>query len=406
MLALVTVSLSLTFDLREERIARVSGGTSTGTGTAFDEIQQTFYSDAINLKAGHMIFTFPRDTPLPMPSGTFAITGIVGDIVYADTHKPAPLSTLYDHHWTIKSSNHRNALCKGGLEYIFGIGAESRNSPVNFPVGYGYVVSEGTRWGANIHLLRTEGLSGSNPFQAAKECNECYFAESKGGACTPEQNGTFACCGENDSAGVMSCPTIPNPPPPRSYRLRYTMSFTTNVSAITPVHIGTMSAPNCATFYSALRDDVNPVHHVSYSIRIAARLDLLFAVGHLHTGGLNITLSKNGQLLCTSLPTYGTQPGVPGDEKGYLVRMSPCLEGGSGPVELYRGDVVSIDGYYYVGSNDTRLLYSDGTHLNVMAYMYTVYTRPPASVDNDEDAEFWQHTQAAPLLPGQLPEGW
>lgn len=38
-----------------------------------------------------------------------------------------------------------------------------------------------------------------------------------------------------------------------------------------------------------------------------------------------------------------------------------------------RWDVIRIDAHYYVGSDDDRLNYSDGTHLNVMAYMYTAY---------------------------------
>ena len=46
-------------------------------------------------------------------------------------------------------------------------------------------VGNGTYWGANIHLLRTEGLAGDNPYRAAKECNECYYAPGKGAGGEP-----------------------------------------------------------------------------------------------------------------------------------------------------------------------------------------------------------------------------
>ena len=102
---------------------------------------------------------------------------------------------------------------------------------MTFPPGFGYVVPSRTRWGANISLLRTEGLAGDNPHRAAKECNECYWAPGKGHECTPEKNGTFQCCGEGrDAAATMRCATVADPPAARSYQLRYTLNYTAEVS--------------------------------------------------------------------------------------------------------------------------------------------------------------------------------
>eukprot|EP00962_Isochrysis_galbana_P041064 scaffold14987_cov84-Isochrysis_galbana.AAC.1 len=39
------------------------------------------------------------------------------------------------------------------------------------------------------------------------------------------------------------------------------------------------------------------------------------------------------------------------------------------PARRVAAPVLQVRAFYYVGSNDTRLAYSDGTHLNVMAYM-------------------------------------
>ena len=139
-----------------------------------------------------------------MPNGTYAVTSFFGDIV-DDQHIPVPLSDVYDHHWIAVSSKHQNQLCRrtGGLgNYVFGIGAESRNNPITLPEGYAYVVEDGAQWGGNseylpliqhahcgrffltsvcciVHLLRTEGLAG-DPHKAAKECNECYYGPNKG----------------------------------------------------------------------------------------------------------------------------------------------------------------------------------------------------------------------------------
>jgi hypothetical protein len=53
---------------------------------------------------------------------------------------------------------------------------------------------------------------------------------------------------------------------------------------------------------------------------------LVYAVGHLHVGGLSLDLynDETGELICHSDPTYGTGE-EPGNEKDYLVGMSDCV---------------------------------------------------------------------------------
>jgi len=88
--------------------------------------------------------------------------------------------------------------------------------------------------------------------------------------------------------------------------------------------------------------------------RRPARASVLFTVGHFHTGGVNISRSVNDRHVCTSYPTYGTQPGVAGDEQGYLVRMSHCLDAASGALELKKGDRLTVDAFYYASAEETR----------------------------------------------------
>jgi hypothetical protein len=70
-----------------------------------------------------------------------------------------PLSFVYDHHWIAEDASHKNDLCQGFENYVFGIGAESRNSPTSFHAGYGYPLPVGDAWGGNIHLLHTQNLT-------------------------------------------------------------------------------------------------------------------------------------------------------------------------------------------------------------------------------------------------------
>ena len=236
-------------------LASTASAVLTGEAGSFTVQQETYYSAPITLEAGHMVFTDYAKTRLKMPSGEYAITYFIGDIVFADTHQPVPLSDVYDHHWIAVSSAHRNQLCKGSnIEYVFGIGAESRHSPVSFSPGFGYHVANGTYWGANIHLLRTEGLAGDNPYRAAKECNECYYSPGKAEGCTPAYNGTFRCCGElnNRTAANSSCAVGPNPPAARDYQLRYTFNYTRDVARLRPVYVGTLAAPSCARAAASL----------------------------------------------------------------------------------------------------------------------------------------------------------
>lgn len=385
---------TVNWSLHTSHQTKVNGG----LGKTYIAQTDTYYSQAIPLKAGHMIYTEPSETPLTMPEGKYAITGFFGDIV-DDQHNPVPLNRVYDHHWIAVSDKHRNQLCQrtGGLgNYVFGIGAESRDNPVHFPTGHAYVVEPGTKWGGNIHLLRTEGLAG-NPHKAAKECNECYYGPNKGQQCTPQRNGTFQCCGEADTHGLAFCDTAEGPlPPEKNYHLRYNVTYTRDIQSVSPLEVGVMSAPDCAAFYGVLRNDENPVDTQSYQLRLPYDVHVALAIGHMHTGAINVTLSVNDKLACVSEPTYGTEEGVPGNEKGYLVSISPCIAADSGGLDLKKGDILKVEANYWVGTQDDRLLYSDGTHLNVMGYMYVAYSTDLATNSTLLNAEgTWEEMGAS-----------
>ena len=57
------------------------------------------------------------------------------------------------------------------MNFMFGVGAESRGTPTKFPEGTGLVVSGDDSWTANIHVLRTVDI---DPAWGVKACIECH----------------------------------------------------------------------------------------------------------------------------------------------------------------------------------------------------------------------------------------
>jgi hypothetical protein len=67
-----------------------------------------------------------------------------------------------------------------------------------------------------------------------------------------------------------------------------------------------------------------------FRLPAAAAYDVKWMVGHQHIGGRNIrlintTAGADDAVVCESVAKYGTEPGVVGDEKGFIVDMSRCV---------------------------------------------------------------------------------
>ena len=195
--------------------------------------------------------------------------------------------------------------------------------------------------------------------------------------CTKEQNGTFQCCGDFCPDNTCFCPTSKEADMNQTttYYLKYQVNYTYDNSQVTPIDIGVLTAPDCQEFYAVYENDEEPEHLTSTEFDVPRDIEVVYAVGHQHTGAINLTLVVNDEVVCASYPRYGTTEGLAGDEYGYLVEMSTCIDKDTtGSVELKKGDKIRLDSYYYVGRNDTRIYpHPGGTHLNVMAYMYTAF---------------------------------
>merc|ERR550532_745132 len=214
---------------------------------------ETFRSEALPLKAGEVAFTNPAKTLLtfPTPGGEYSIVKFGVAEIVDEAGTSVPLSEVYLHHWLIFNDNRPNlGVCGGYLKYNFGIGAESRGTPVEFPDGYGWVSDSSDVWGANIHILRTVDLKvNTNSSQALKECIECWPGQGKP-AC---HTASFACCTDGSF-----CPTNGVVQNTKNYYFQYTVHYTTDLSIIKPLHVVVLDASNCQVETNIEANDVNP----------------------------------------------------------------------------------------------------------------------------------------------------
>merc|ERR1712241_1382031 len=192
------------------------------------------------------------------------------------------LEEVYLHHWLGFNNKRQNqGVCGGYLSYTFGVGAETRGTPVKFPQGFGWVADPDMEWTANIHILRTQALTvETNYSQAIKECIECWYAPGKG--CREDQSGQFDCCQDGSA-----CPTDGSITGKKNYYFSYTVTYTTELNAISPLYVYLLDASNCQIEHNIQADDVNPVKITSYSWTSPVSGNIAFAVGHVHNAGIN-----------------------------------------------------------------------------------------------------------------------
>lgn len=144
-------------------------------------------------------------------------------------------------------------------------------------------------------------------------------------------------------------------------------------------------------FHQVLRDDKKPVVRTSGAWISQFTGYIRTAFGHFHTGGINASLSVNGDRICTSKGYYGTKisnkvtPDNARNEFGHLITIDDCVNKTTFPhgLPVKVGDVVSIESHYFVGSKDTRLPKgAAGSHLNVMS-LFALFIDNTGSADGE-----------------------
>jgi hypothetical protein len=391
---------------------------SAGVSKPYKVISQEYHSQSFPLLPGQLLNLI--GVRFPMPNGTFAIVGLHGGILRDDGrggHVAVPLSEVFNHHWTVENGHHTmnhapNFGPRNGPNFVVGIPSEARNSPWSLPKGHGIVVKQPEWWMFDIHLIRTDSgkpLLGDDGWRAVKECIECHYHPSKGIFCNPETNGTLACCGGwsnlNCLKGYCFCPLKPGTPlVSRNYVLKYTLNYTRDLDAITPIEPAIFATPNRKE-YNVYENNKERETLSTTTYDIKSDAEVIGAVMHLHNGGINFSYFVNDERICTSYAVYGSKAEEPGNELGHLVKMSSCntydAHGRKG-VKMKAGDKLRLDAWYWVGSEDKRIApFPGGTHLGVMAYLSLYY-----KVDKGMPTQYLRGmknipaTAAAPTLGG------
>lgn len=356
---------------------------------------------------GQNLFTDARAEKVPNLAFDYAVLGIAGARnLRRGTNESVSLDEVYLHHLNYFP------LSMLGAEIL----THNADAPfMRFPDGYAFHVDVGQtpEFGVNAHLLSNRDLApidGSLPL-ARKRCNECFYAPGKGADCTPALSGTFRCCGDSPAclAGeVCACATRAGSDPARTtkYRLQVEFLVSRDLGRFKRVDQWNMAAPSChlnqlgeaafeeysqdnfcfdkgwtysgagggALFHQIPENNAHPHVHTRVNLLAPAGGRLVWAAGHLHTGGVNVTLRVNGEAVCAAGAVYGTDDGAANarNERNHLIGIEPCAALAAAPVHFERGDVFTTESVYYGGVDDARLIGAGagGEHKNVMSMMF------------------------------------
>lgn len=284
----------------------------------------------------------------------------------------------------------------------FGAGTEARGTPQNFSHPYAFVTEEGEEsWIANVHIINTALLTE----REAHHCLECpctsedridldnqtvngqTFDHSCNGQLIAEGNtrcsldtyyGGLFCC--EDGELCLEAADLPDSEPTTFY-LRYTIQYAEVAPDVKPLYLaGCCDATGDLEHVGAVEYNIpkcnkatNPgcMHIVAARQTLGGQssvfahndpgandreVEIVFAVGHQHRGGMGIHLydDKTGEMLCESRPVYGTMDGEIGNEKGYIVSMSTCSF--DPPLRRRLSDIIRIVSLYNSAEEHTGVM--------------------------------------------------
>lgn len=233
-----------------------------------ETITQTFRYGPFTLGPGGEVKGSPS-SGMPRPAGAFGLKGAKFDVV-DQNGTPLSVHDVHLHHIVMTTSARQDVLCPTRRERFIGSGME--RTPVSFGGPYAYLVGAGDQWGSIYHLM-----------------NE-----------TP--------------AGT----------PPKTVYIQYTLSYqpgatATNSRPLVPLF---MDVTGCGGSTYDVPGDGGPGSVHTNSRTWTAQRDgiAVFAGGHLHEGGIDITLkdATSGVTACTGTATYHENP-------RHLATINPCI---------------------------------------------------------------------------------
>jgi len=380
---------------------------------------------------GENLFTYARTEHIPNLEMDYAVLGIGGARnTHRETGTDVSLDEVYVHHFTLQPINMLGAEVLNRKFDDNDYASEDGDPYLRFPDGYAIhiLADEKPFLGANSHLLSNKNLEpiDGSLERAHKECNECYYAPGKGSECTPEVSGTFLCCGDSRACMKEDCackttttPTKTSKRRRTTTKYRFELDLLVALDAVDKfkrVDQWNFAAPGCSINimgdailkdyppdnYCAKRNtnhSMNPAlvlwegggslfHQVpeqtsSPYVRTVVNVmapgsgKLVWAQSHLHTGGINATLYKNGEIICTNQAIHGANDDANNNarnEHNHLVKITSCYEQMKDEqIRFDAGDVFRTESYYYGGTNDDRFStpLAAGEHKNAMSMFFT-----------------------------------
>ena len=218
-------------------------------------LTQTFRYGPFTLGPGGETMGSPS-SGMPRPPGSFGLTGAAFDVV-DQSGNPVSIHDVHLHHIVMTTSAHQDALCPSRRERFIGAGME--RTPINFPNPYAYLVSANEQWGSIYHLM-------------------------------------------NETAST------------RTVYIQYTLKYQPGANATNsrPLQPWFMDVTGCGNSTYDVPGNGGPgsVHTKSRSWQAPRDGIAVFAGGHLHDGGIDITLRDTapGAPKCTGTATYHENP--------------------------------------------------------------------------------------------------
>jgi hypothetical protein len=259
-LALALACLALIAAGCEQLVNAPPGGGETVT--------QTFRYGPFTLGPGDEVMGSPS-SGMPRPVGSFGLKGAKFDVV-DQSGTPVSVHDVHLHHIVMTTSARQDQLCSGRRERFIGSGME--RTPINLWGPYAYLVGASDRWGSIYHLM-----------------NE----------------------------------TAPGTPAKTVY-IQYTLSYqpganATNSRPVIPYFMDVTGCGN-STFDVPGNGGPGSVYTKSRSWTAPADGMAIFAGGHLHDGGIDITVkdAAPGSPSCTGVAAYHEDP-------HHLASINPCV---------------------------------------------------------------------------------
>ncbi|TYG90937.1 hypothetical protein ES288_A12G223000v1 [Gossypium darwinii] len=341
------------------------------------------------------------------PKGHIAVKSFDAEVI-DEAGNPIPLHETYLHHWVVIRyyvrkgveisefdnprkfnesdyiSGRNSGICQN-LGQFFGLGSETRKTSTHVPNPYGIEVGNPAeipsgfeeQWMLNVHAIDTRGA------EDKLGCTECrcdlynITVDEYGRPLRPDYKGGLLCCYDHTQCKVKHGFKAVR----RTLYLRYTVKWVDMDRSVLPVKIyifditdswkrsrsstGIIAEHECKVEYDIESCDATGMGDDGCIDTRRISLDmpfggyLIYGVAHQHSGGTGSALYReDGQLMCSSLPTYG-EGEEPGNEAGYIVGMTTCYPK-PGTVEISKGETLILE------SNYSRIRH----HTGVMGLFY------------------------------------